>query len=340
MTAVTHRRAPIEDASAWRGADLRGDSSWIRAFSASDLHELAAAVDAVRRRGLDPFAFDVDDFALPTLGPVLAAVHEELERGRGFVLLRGLDLDAMDESTLACLLAGLGVHLGTAITQNTSGDRIWAVTDRGTDYSRAAVRGNTSRGAIGPHCDSADLVALLCVEPALRGGESCIASATTVYNELLAHHPERLEPLARGFRINLAGKGPSGDPRECTHARIPVFSECEGIVSCRYNRKQIEDGAQILGEPLSTLEREAIARVGEIAMRDDVRLEMDFRRGDVQLLNNHCILHARNAYEDSPDETRRRLLLRLWINTGVRPLAPALADRLNTGPRGEVAVLR
>ena len=86
-----------------------------------------------------------------------------------------------------------------------------------------------------------------------------------------------------------------------------------------------------LGNELSQLERDAISAVGELAMREDVRLDMNFQPGDIQLLNNHCILHARAGYQDSGRQ--KRLLLRMWINTyNSRKLAPDFADRLNTGP--------
>jgi hypothetical protein len=337
---MAFRRTPIDEASAWRGSDLARSEDWIRVFSAPERAELDAAVAHTRERGLTPFGFGREEFPLPTLASALEAVLDELEHGRGFVMLRGLALERLDTESIELLYAGLGAHLGKVITQNSRGDRIGRVTDQGTDYARSAVRGHTSSGEIRPHCDSADLVGLLCVHPAMRGGESRIASATTVYNEVLANHPEYLEPLTRGFRINLAGKGPSGDPAECSNHVIPVFSDYAGRMSCRYNQKQIEDAARLLGTPLSGLERAAIAYVGEVAMRDDVRLDMDFGRGDIQLLNNHCILHARGAYQDSPDPRHRRLLLRMWINTPVsRALAPEFADRLNTVPRGEVAVL-
>jgi hypothetical protein len=95
----------------------------------------------------------------------------------------------------------------------------------------------------------------------------------------------------------------------------------------------------LLGKPLTELEQQAVECVAQLATNDHFRLDMDFRRGDIQLLNNHCILHARTEYEDYPEPERRRLLLRLWINNPAgRELAPEFADRLNTGPRGEVTV--
>jgi hypothetical protein len=47
---------------------------------------------------------------------------------------------------------------------------------------------------------------------------------------------------------------------------------------------------------------------------------MNFMPGDIQLLHNHTILHARSAYEDWPEVERKRHLLRLWLSPpGARP---------------------
>jgi len=40
---------------------------------------------------------------------------------------------------------------------------------------------------------------------------------------------------------------------------------------------------------------------------------MDFQPGDIQLIANWNILHAREAYEDADDPAKRRHLLRLWL---------------------------
>ena len=332
---------PVTEPSAWKANSFASDRSWVRELTRSEVTELESATEKVHARGLEPCGFEVGDFPLPKLSAGLVCVREELENGRGFVLLRGLPVKDLDEHRLLLMYSGIGVHLGRVITQNSQGDRIGRVTDRGDDYDTTGVRGHGSRAAILPHCDSADLVGLLCVERAARGGESIISSAMTIYNEILEHYPQYLEVLCRGFRINLAGKGPSGRADELSHRRIPVFSYYQGRLSCRFNQKQIEDAARILGQPLIELEQQAIQCVTDLALRSDIRFDMRFEQGDLQLLNNHCILHAREAYEDDPPGGHRRLLLRMWINLADgRPLAPEFADRLNTGPRGEVAVLK
>lgn len=333
-------QTPVTELSAWTAKALAADESWIRVLTAAEVAELESSADLVHARGLAPCEFGSDAFPVPGLAALFAAIRDELENGRGFLLLRGLPVERLDRDRLLLLYSGIGAHFGRVITQNTQGDRIGLVTNRGDDYRTTGVRGHRTRAAIQPHCDSSDLVGLLCVESAARGGESIIASATTIYNEILRRHPEYVEVLCRGFRINLAGKGPTGRADELSRHRIPVFSYYQGRLSCRFNQKQIEDAALILGAPLTALEQEAIECVSMLALRSDIRLKMCFEPGDLQLLNNHCILHAREAYEDDPAAGRRRLLLRIWINLADgRPLAPEFADRLNTGPRGEVATL-
>ena len=55
---------------------------------------------------------------------------------------------------------------------------------------------------------------------------------------------------------------------------------------------------------------------------------MAFEPGDIQLLNNHLIYHARTRYDDYPEKDKKRLLLRLWLAApGSRPL-PAGYERL------------
>ena len=82
-------------------------------------------------------------------------------------------------------------------------------------------------------------------------------------------------------------------------------------------------------------------KVGELAMQDGIRHDMTFKKGDIQILNNHAVLHSRTSFEDWPEPERKRNLLRMWINQRAeiaRPLAREFANRLNTGPRGGVAV--
>ncbi len=342
MTTETIERLPtrpVEETAAWRPADLAADPSWIHRLNEDELEELAAALRSVSTRGLSTGNFRREDFPLPTLSARIDRIIRELEFGRGCVLIKGLDVERYTMPDLKSLYWGLGVHLGIPITQNAKGDLVGQVKDSGREYQSKNVRGYTTNDAIRPHCDSSDVVALLCAHHAKSGGESLIASSITIFNEILRTRPELLDVLADGFHFDLRGEGATGDPDEVTRHKVPVFCYHEGRLSARFNQKTIEDGQRKAGAPLTEEAQEAVRYVGELALRDDIRFDMLFERGDIQILNNHTILHARNDFEDFPEPERKRNLLRLWLNLrNGRNLPPHFAERLNTGPRGGVAV--
>ena len=339
MPEILH--TPVSGPSAWKAADYLSDRSWIFQLTPSHLGELNTAARALKARGIGPLEFTREDFPLPTLGPAIPGLLHEIEYGRGFVLIRGLNVADYDIETLRVLYWGLGTHLGQIISQNSQGDLLGVVTDmeagkytRG-GYYEEGVRGHRTNAELEPHSDSSDVVGLMCVRPARVGGYSQVCSSMAIYNDILANHPEFIEPLTGGFHIDLIGKGKTAS--ELSRSRIPVFSYFEGILSCRFNKRQIELGAEKSGTPLTKLQQDALDCVRDLSVREDFLLHMDFLPGDIQLLNNHSTLHSRTGYEDYADPDKRRLLLRLWLNIpNGRPLAPAFADRLNSGSRGGV----
>ena len=175
-----------EGPSVWTRGEMERDRSWIVEFDARDLAELADATDRLAERGLGPLQFGREDFPLPNLSLKLAALLEDIEYGRGFALLRGLDVERYDIDRLSLLYWGLGAHLGQVISQNSQGDLLGRVTDMESGkfsaggYYEAGVRGHRTNAFLPPHSDSSDVVGLLCVRPARKGGESWIASSIAV----------------------------------------------------------------------------------------------------------------------------------------------------------------
>lgn len=45
-------------------------------------------------------------------------------------------------------------------------------------------------------------------------------------------------------------------------------------------------------------------------------LTLDFRRGDVQFVNNLSVFHAREGYRDDVSQGKKRHLVRLWLRDG------------------------
>lgn len=333
-------RHPVADATAWRASDYKNEHQWTIELSPSHLAELRDALTA--SKASDGLGFDRDAFSLPSLGSVLEDLSDEIQNGRGFAVLRGIDISHHSIDELEFLLWGIGTYLGTGIVQNADGDLIGHVTDHGETYAgtdpyKSGIRGYRTRIALPPHTDSCDVVGLMCVRKAKTGGESSVVSAMAIYNEIIATRPDLIEPLCEGFHIDLVGKGTAAD--QISFKRIPVFSYFGGKLSCRYNKRQIEIGAEKSGQPLSHKHQEAIDLVRELSMCPEFRLAMDLAPGDIQFLNNRVTLHARETFEDHASADDKRLMLRLWLSTpGGRPLTPELADQLNTGPRGGVHI--
>ena len=66
--------------------------------------------------------------------------------------------------------------------------------------------------------------------------------------------------------------------------------------------------------PFTADEHALLGLYEEIASAPDLYLDMQFEPGDIQLLSNHVVLHARTEYQDFAEPERKRHLLRLWLS--------------------------
>jgi alpha-ketoglutarate-dependent taurine dioxygenase len=62
---------------------------------------------------------------------------------------------------------------------------------------------------------------------------------------------------------------------------------------------------------------EALDLLDSLANDPRFALNMHFRPGDIQFLNNYKIWHARTSYVDYPEPARQRDLYRLWLTLRV-----------------------
>lgn len=315
----------VTDASAWRGPELANVSDWVVQLAPAHIRDLESALARVRGRPIASIARA--DFPLPSMSALLGDIAAELEEGRGFALVRGLPIDGHDMDAVMRLYWGLGLHLGEPISQNKHGHMIGHVRDEGAQYGTENARGYNSAAALKFHNDNCDVVGLLCLNPAKSGGMSTVTSATTIYNEFARRRPDLVDQLYQGFHFHLRGEERPGVWKITPH-RIPTFSYLAGKLSCRYVRNAIELVPKATGVALSTRELETLDLFDSLAGDPALRFDMDLRRGDMQLLNNHVTVHSRTAFVDHEDPAKRRHLLRLWLAVrDGRPLASDFANR-------------
>jgi hypothetical protein len=324
---------PLIGRSAWRPRDFKSREDYTVELSAAQLAGLDAALAAGRRVAPVTEVMTARHFALGALAPDVAGWRDEVLHGRGFVVLRGLSRARYSDDDLAAIFWGLGTHLGRAVSQSPMGDKIGHVTDvGGRDRRERAYR---SSRELTLHTDRCDVIGMLCLQPARRGGVSGYGSAHTVYNDLLEERPALLGPLFRGFRYHRRAEQQPGEP-PITPQRVPVLSAASGDLSVVFLRAYIEMAAQELGEPLSADEVAALDAFEETARRPEVQLEFTLEAGELIFFNNCVLLHTRTAFEDGLDPAAKRHLLRLWLMLdGRRPLDPAV--HAYKGTRGIVA---
>lgn len=318
---------------------MSGDPSWAIRLSPAQQDEARRAVGAIRAEGLRAADFARGDFPLPQLSPLLAQVSNELENGRGFVLLRGLPFD--DEEDAARLLWGLGTHLGRALRQHERvnvgryrDDLLAHIVDQGLDYNAPNVHGSATSAEQMPHTDPADVVGLLCVRPSTNGGMSRVASSMAIYEELRTKRPDLLAVLETGYVHDLRGQETGGAP---VTKRIPVYSRHEGKLACIFNSKTVLAAEKKTGVALTGLEREALDAVIALAMDPRFEIRMDLQPGDLQLLNNYTMLHSRTGWTDA-GAAGRRLMLRLWLQVpNARKLKPGIYGGYSSGSHYDVA---
>lgn len=325
MAAEAASRVPARGPAVWRGEDQQSQQ-WIVPLDEQDCAELIRAAEALRGRPLD--GIQRSEFPVPRMAPKLARISETLERGPGFVMLRGLPAATVPEDVLQIVYWGIGSHLGVGVSQSAAGDRLGHVYDRGAgDDGRYYTRG----GPLVFHMDPVDIVGLLCLRAAKSGGASRIVSIGELHNIIQAERPDLLEVLYRGFHNSRRGHGES-----TPSPRVPVFAEGQHGVECYLLPVTIQQATEE-GCPLSAQEEEALAFVEQVANRPGVFLDMDFHVGDIQFLSNRTILHSRTDYVDFPEAQRKRHLWRLWLMTpqwAPRPAAMNFHDRVDQAGGG------
>jgi hypothetical protein len=332
-------RPPIAGKSAWIGAELRTRSGdWTYTLSQAEIAEIEAAVEAARDRGLDIAEIARDDFVLPTLGPVLDRLREEVVDRRGFVLIRGLPVEGRPIADSAAAYWGVGTYFGNARSQNAMGHLLGHVQDLGLATTDPNVRTYQTTERQHFHTDSCDIVGLLCLKTAKSGGLSSITSSMAIYNAMAARRPDLVRLLFNPFPTDRRGEVPAGKK---PYFEIPVFNEFAGHLSAIYSRTYINSGQRFPdARRLLPEEVEALDLFDDLANDAELRLDMEFRPGDMQFVHNHTCLHDRTAFVDWQDPEKKRHLLRLWLAApGARPLPPVYAERYGSttiGDRGGI----
>jgi len=317
MTAIAEAQAR----AAWRVSDLERDRAWVFPLDEGASRHLAAIVRAAFDPDRPLFDYGREDFDLGPAGPVVAAAFAEAMEGRGLALIKGLPRAGLAEDEFRLLNWAIGLHAGVARPQGKASQYISPVRDAGTDYRSASGRGYSSNAKLDFHVDGCDVATLGCYNSALAGGETMFTSAISAYEVLAAERPDLAEIARQDFCFSRQNEEA---PDEGPFYAQPLVDFEDGRLFAKWNRNRVQSAQRFDEAPrLTETQREAMDVMDAILRRPDLMLSLRLEPGDLQVFNNHAMLHSRTEYRDHADPAEKRLLWRLWL---APPAAPRLPE--------------
>ena len=333
-------RPLVEGPSAWIGRELRSrEDEWIYSLSAAEIAEIESATARVRERGLDIAEIRRADFPLPTLGPRLDAMRQEILDGRGFVLIRGLPVEGRPVTDSAAAYWGVGTYFGNARSQNAKGHLLGHVRDLGLATSDPNVRTYQTTERQHFHTDSCDIVGLLCLKTAKSGGLSSLTSSMAIYNEMARRRPDLVARLFRPFPTDRRGEVPGGqeavfrDPdlqRPRGLSVGPVFAAVHPFGPA-ISRRRAASNPRISRRSICSTSWPTMPICGSTCSCGPATCSSS-------TTTRSCTTAPRSR--TGPSRRSKRHLLRLWLAApGARPLPPVYAERygsVTVGDRGGI----
>jgi hypothetical protein len=230
----------------------------------------------------------------------------------GVVRLRLLEApEHCSVAALEQLLRRLSQHLGFLVPQSHRNELVSRIHDHGKDYGSPATRGHETNANLAFHSDRSDLNLLLYVRSAVAGGRLSIVSFEDAAAALEREAPQALERLFGLYPFDLRDERIFGDAQ--WYERPILWNRGQGLRG-HYIRRFIVDSQRHPEAPrLDAAQLDALDALDGVLER--LRSARSFlpRPGELLVLNNYRVMHARERYTDAPTEGDGRLAIRTWV---------------------------
>jgi hypothetical protein len=309
-------------AKAWRGDELTRSAV---AFGFSPAAQAAILAFLAHQARLAA-PLEVDHACLAAIRPEIEELRHRVEQVHGFAIVEppaALHAPA-GRRALAWLIGRL---LGEPIEQSREGIKVIQVYDRDrTRRMEDGARYHQTRQGGSIHTDNVnrpqtwDYLMMVCMAPAMLGGESIVVSGLTVHDMLAARAPAVLEVLAGNFWWEC--RGFSDDFFEA-----PVlFYGPQGEPRFRYLREYLESAHRRRGVPLRDEQLWALDSLDSVLELSELQFRCTLKPGEILVIDDLQIFHGRTSFSDffdalpgepgpgAPERPPRRCFDRLWIS--------------------------
>jgi hypothetical protein len=242
--------------------------------------------------------------------PICAQILNEVEKGYGVFLVRGLPIQGLTIQEIKEFYFQLGLKLGTPVFQDPHGIRIADIRSTEANYQNALhyqlksdgknTRPYETNAAFSFHTDPCDVAGLLCIHNAIAEKDKDLLSAL--------------------YECFYYVKPPQPN-KSFDYHQIPIFSLYQGHFKSHVVPELIRASQTYSEVPrLNKLQVRALEYLEQLANDSSFYYELTLSPGDLLLVNNHVVYHVRNSYQDGAIQ---RHLLRLWLAvSNSRPLDP------------------
>ncbi len=301
---------------AWRGESLT-PGSWVVPIPQVCLDELAEALAVLRVNPLPMLLLRPEDFDLDACRSFMREVRRQLDEGLMFAVLDRLPVETMSHEESAALYWLLSSLLARPVAQKLDGTMVYLVRDTGAKLKPGSgIRPTVTNVELVYHNDNSynetppSYVGLLCQSQAKEGGVSRVLNFYGAHNRLLEAHGDVLPRLYRPFWYDRHREFFPGEPE--TFA-APLLSYDEPRLTARLALLEIRGGYALRGETLDREGEAALAAMESVMHEPGLAVELTFRPGQIQYVNNRSTGHMRTAFVDGERPEEKRLLVRLWL---------------------------
>ncbi|KAJ4172579.1 hypothetical protein NW754_002781 [Fusarium falciforme] len=301
---------------AWDASDFsQNPAAYTLTLTESDLLAIEKAVNHFKGLGLPRGSVDRSNFPLPEdLTMKLRQINDTLNNGQGFQVVRGIDPTSYSEEEHILIFAGICAHVAT--------HRNWFIgrcgwrqlapagvaSLHGMSRLEKAASTSTLMWTPGP------ILALFMEKKSKSGGNQHLSSFWTIYNSLARESPEVIRELASSWHWEMPDKENLGGPNIVLPSR-PIIGKADGRMQINFAKAYVAGDPKYpmnKGSPSLSPSQEAALKV----LSDTARkhsLQLDAKAGDLVLVNNLSIMHARDAFVDDVVSGEIRHVLRLWL---------------------------
>ncbi|OOO33551.1 UNVERIFIED_ORG: hypothetical protein BTE55_09845 [Rhizobium sophorae] len=246
---------------------------------------------------------------LPDVTQLAAKIGKSVSE-RGWVRLQVVkEPETWALETLESSMIEISKALGYVVPQTYRNNLIAHIRDEGLDYRNHAVRGHQTNAELSFHSDRCDLNLLLYVATAAQGGELSVISYEVASEALRSEDIDSWRLLFDGLPFDLREERIF--PSLKWHWRPVLWQTPEGVRG-HYIRRFIADSQRHFDAPrLTTAQLRALDAFDAVLSRLRPAHTFAPEPGELLVVDNYRVMHARNAYRD--EGSKGRLALRTWV---------------------------